>query len=102
VLDIRYDGEYIVFCWLRQKHKGKRDLSMLDSTTQNDLLREVAQLPPPLQRKVVEYAHSLTESAPRGISGDKLLRFAGTLSEEEAKEMMEAVKDCRRIDPNEW
>lgn len=75
---------------------------MLDSTIQNDLLKEVLQLPPQLQRKVVEYAHSLTEPVPRGISGDKLLRFAGTMTEEEANEMMEAVEDCRRIDPNEW
>ena len=75
---------------------------MLDSTIQNDLLKEVEQLPLPLQRKVVEFAHSLAGSAPRGTPGDQLLRFAGTMTEEEAKEMMAAIEDCERIDPNEW
>lgn len=75
---------------------------MLDSTIQNDLLKEVEQLPPPLQRKVVEFAHSLAGSAPRGTPGDQLLRFAGTMTAEDAKEMMAAIEDCERIDPNEW
>jgi hypothetical protein len=75
---------------------------MLDAAMQSDLLKEVEQLAPPLQRKVVEYAHSLAGSVPRGTPGDQLLRFAGTMTEEEAKEMMEATEDCERIDPNEW
>ena len=75
---------------------------MLDFAIQSDLLKEVEQLSPLLQRKVVEYAHSLAGSVPRGTPGDQLLRFAGTMTEEEAKEMMEAIEDCERIDPNEW
>jgi hypothetical protein len=34
---------------------------MLDAAIQSDLLKEVEQLPPPLQRKVVNYAHSLAQ-----------------------------------------
>jgi hypothetical protein len=76
---------------------------MLDSSIQNELLRELELLSQPLQRKVVEFAHSLTQEKPRGIPGDQLLRFAGTMSEEEAKEMMTAIEeDCERIDANEW
>ncbi len=76
---------------------------MLDAAIQCDLLREVAQLPPPLQRKVVDFARSLAQAKPRGTPGRQLLEFAGILSPEQAKAMMEAIEeDCERIDPNEW
>jgi L-rhamnose isomerase len=55
-----------------------------------------------MQRKVVEFAHSLTGSIPSGTPGNQLLRFAGTMTEAEAKEMMDAIEDCERVDPNEW
>lgn len=29
-------------------------------------------------------------------------RFFGTVSDEDSEKMLEAVKDCRRIEPNEW
>lgn len=76
---------------------------MLDSATQNDLLKEVEQLSPPLQRKVVDFAHSLAQARPRGTPGRQLLKFAGILSPEEAKAMMDAIEEgCERIDANEW
>jgi hypothetical protein len=76
---------------------------MIDAAIQSDLLREVEQLPPPLQRKVVDFAHTLAQSRPRGTPGKQLLEFAGTLSPEEAKAMMDAIEDgCERVDPNEW
>ena len=76
---------------------------MLDAAIQNDLLKEVEQLPPPLQRKVVSYAHSLAKPRPRGTPAKQLLKFAGILSPEEAKAMMDAIEEgCERIDANEW
>jgi hypothetical protein len=76
---------------------------MLDAAIQSDLLKEVEQLPPLLQRKVVEYAHTLTQTRPRGIPGDQLLDFAGVLSSEDAELMMAAIEaDCEQIDPNDW
>jgi hypothetical protein len=76
---------------------------MLDAAIQSDLLREVEQLPPPLQRKVVDFAHSLAQPKTRGTPGRQLLQFAGILSPEEATAMMAAIEeDCERIDPTEW
>jgi hypothetical protein len=76
---------------------------MIDAAIQSELLKEVEQLSPPLQRKVVDYAHSLAESKPRGTPARQLLEFAGILSPEEARAMMAAIEeDCERIDPNEW
>ena len=76
---------------------------MLDSLLQEELVKEMDQLPPPLQRKVVNYAHSLTQPRPRGTPAKQLLKFAGILSPEEAKAMMDAIEEgCERIDANEW
>jgi hypothetical protein len=76
---------------------------MIDAAIQSELLREFEQLPPPLQRKVVDFARSLAESRPRGTPAKQLLEFAGILSPEEAKAMTAAIEeDCERIDPNEW
>jgi hypothetical protein len=51
----------------------------------------------------VDFAHSLAEGRPRGTPGRELLKFAGILSPEEAKEMTDAIEEgCERIDPNEW
>jgi hypothetical protein len=80
-----------------------RDVTMLDAVIQSDLLREVEQLPPPLQRKVVNYAHSLAQPRPRGTPGRQLLKYAGILSPEEAEAMMAAIEEgCEQIEPNEW
>ena len=76
---------------------------MLDAAIQSDLLKEVERLPPPLQRKVVNYAHSLAQPRPRGTPGRQLLKYAGFLSPEEAKAMMDAIEEgCERIDADEW
>lgn len=29
-------------------------------------------------------------------------KFFGTISEEDSEKMLQAVQDCRRIEPNEW
>jgi len=68
---------------------------MIDAATQSELLREVEQLPPPLQRKVVDFAHSLAQSRPRGTPGRELLEFAGILSPEEATAMSDAIEEDR-------
>jgi hypothetical protein len=75
---------------------------MLNRSLQEELAKEMEQLPPPLQRKVVDFAHSLAHRRPRGTPGKQLLKFAGILTPEEGKEMMDAIEDCKQIDPNEW
>jgi hypothetical protein len=76
---------------------------MIDASLQNELIREVEQLPQPLQKKVLEYAHSLKKRTPRGTSGKELREFAGILTPEEAKAMIKVIEEgCERIDPNGW
>ena len=66
---------------------------MIDAAIQTELLKEVEQLRPLLQRKVIDYAHSLTKARPRGTPGKELLKFAGILTPEEGKAMMDAIEE---------
>lgn len=76
---------------------------MIDATIQRKLLAQVAQLSEEKQRRVLDFAHALAGSTPRGVPGSQLLRFAGTMTQEEAKEMLTAIEeDCERVDPDEW
>jgi hypothetical protein len=76
---------------------------MIDTAIQSELLREVAQLPPTLQQRVVEYARTLVQSRLRGTPGTELLRFAGTLDPDDARIMMEAIEEgCEQVDKDEW
>jgi hypothetical protein len=70
---------------------------------QNELLAQFQQLDPNGQKLVVDFAKSLgaNGSRPRGTPGHELLKFAGTISHEDAEQMMQAIEEeCERIDPN--
>ena len=65
------------------------------------LLRDFDQLPPDLQRRVEEYAHTLVTQTPEGTAGEALLPFIGILDEQSAREMEDAIqKHCEQIEPH--
>jgi len=75
---------------------------MLDSAIQNELLREVEQLPPALHRRVLDFARALGESTPQVVSGDVLLQFAGIMTPSEADDFLRSIEeDCERVAPVE-
>jgi hypothetical protein len=76
---------------------------MIDATIQKDLLAQLAQLPEDMQRRVLDFARALTGFTPRGVPGSQLLQFVGTMTQQEAKEMLAAIEeDCERVDADEW
>ena len=76
---------------------------MIDEILQKQLSEQLEQLSPNLQRRVVDFAMALVQSVPKGTPGDELLRFAGTLDPEDAREMIEAIEaGCERINGDEW
>ncbi|MGW8255995.1 MAG: hypothetical protein ACWGMZ_00765 [Thermoguttaceae bacterium] len=76
---------------------------MIDITFQNELLEQIAQLPEDLQRQVLMFAKKLKSTPSRGTPGRELLRFVGTITDEDAREMMNAVEaGCEQIDYDEW
>jgi hypothetical protein len=76
---------------------------MVSAIIKDELLSRIDQLPVELQRRVIAFADALVLSNPKGTPGRDLLRFAGTLGEDSAREMQEAIEDaCERVDVNEW
>ncbi len=66
------------------------------------LLEQLDILPEDLQRRVLDFAQALALSSPRGVPGSELLRFAGTISADDARAMHDAVEaGCERVD-DEW
>jgi len=67
------------------------------------LIEELKVLPRELQWRVLEFARALARSAPRGVPGQQLLRFAGGIPQTDLQVMREAIEaDCERIDANGW
>ncbi len=67
-----------------------------------EILEQVHKLDADKQRRVLEFVRSLTH--PRGEPGSKLIADIRRLnfSPEDVAEMAEAIKDCERIDWDEW
>ena len=54
------------------------------------------------QRQVLDYVRTLKD-APTGMSGAELKKFAGCISEEDAKEMIETIEaGCGQVDLDGW
>lgn len=76
---------------------------MVNPTLERELHQHLQALKPAAQQKVLEFAEALVITRPRGVPGQELLRFAGTMSDEDAKEMMEAVdEECGKVDGDGW
>jgi hypothetical protein len=75
---------------------------VVDAEVQTQLIAQLEKLPLPKQQTVLEYGRSLSEPPRMGVPGDRLLRFAGTLTDEEAKEFLQASEECRKVDEDEW
>ncbi len=75
----------------------------MDTAIIDKIIEQLEALPQELQRRVLEYTRSLTLPTPRGVPGQQLLRFAGTISSDDAHLMREAIEHgCEKIDANEW
>jgi hypothetical protein len=76
---------------------------MVNFALEQELRDSLAALAPEQQRQVLEYARSLGAAPRQGVPGEALLRFAGTMSREDAAELALAVEeDCEAIDPHGW
>ncbi|RMI26806.1 MAG: hypothetical protein D6681_00760 [Calditrichaeota bacterium] len=56
------------------------------------VIEELRALPYELQRRVFEFTRALALSVPRGVPGKQLLRFAGTISQDDLQLMREAIE----------
>ena len=68
-----------------------------------DVVREMDRMPIEQQRRVVEFAHSLARSHPKGTAGRDLVRFGGSFDPADLDEMSKAIEEgCEKVDPDAW
>lgn len=61
--------------------------------------------PEDLQAQVLAFVEALEAKVrrPRGVKGATLLPFAGAMSQEDARQMREAIEvGCEQVDADEW
>ena len=67
------------------------------------VIEQLRTLPNELQWRVLEFTRALATSAPRGVPGQQLLRFAGTIPANDLQLMRQAIeRGCEQVDANEW
>ncbi|MHB1664982.1 MAG: hypothetical protein ACYCT7_06960 [bacterium] len=65
-----------------------------------NLVNQIDKLPYDLQLRVLDFVTSLS---PKGVKGDSLLRFKGTISKDDLKQISKAIDEgCEKADTNEW
>ncbi len=75
----------------------------MDTSIVEKTVEQLRTLPQDLQWRVYEFTRALALSTPRGVPGQQLLRFAGTIEEDDLQLMREAIEEgCERVDANEW
>jgi len=78
--------------------ESKMDTSILD-----EVVEQLRGMPLLLQKQVLIFAKTLTDSTVQGVPGSRLVRFAGTISPDDIALMREAIEqDCEQVDANEW
>jgi hypothetical protein len=72
-------------------------------TVKEQILSDLDRLSPEKQKRAAELVHGLVTLLPRGASVEDLLSVAGTLDDQAAHEMMQAIEEgCERVGLHEW
>ncbi len=69
---------------------------------QQEIVSELSNLDLESQKLVMDLIKNLSPSKPKGVHGGKLLSFAGTIPADDLNEIAQAIKECDRVDLNEW
>lgn len=75
---------------------------MSDITIEKAILEEVHHLATDHQKKVLDYARSLSKTVLKGVPGKDLLHFAGTIDKDDLKKISQAIDEgCESINADE-
>ncbi|MGA2630696.1 MAG: hypothetical protein ABSG54_10835 [Terriglobia bacterium] len=76
---------------------------MIDPHIREELLVALDNLPEEAQRRVAEYARTLTARQSPGFATNALLRLAGSIEALDLKQMDEAIQEgCEKVDVDGW
>lgn len=66
---------------------------MVQPAVKDRILNDLDRLSPEDQERAAELVHSIASPSPNGTSGRDLLRFAGILDDDSAREMIEVIQE---------
>lgn len=69
---------------------------------QQEIMSELSNLDHESQKQVMDLIKTLSPSKPKGVPGGNLLSFAGIIPTDDLNELAQAIKECDRVDLNEW
>ncbi len=76
---------------------------MVLPAVKDQILQDLDQLSPEQQKQAAELVHGLVSQLPKGASIEDVMQLAGSLDDQSAREMMEAIEEgCERVDLDEW
>lgn len=76
---------------------------MVLPAVKEQILNALEQMSPHEQKRAAEIVHGMVTPLPKGASIEDLMKVAGTLDDESAREMMEAIEEgCEQVDPDGW
>lgn len=76
---------------------------MMASNLETEICEHLHQLPLEHQRYVLEFVRALVAARVRGIPGQALLRFAGTIDASDLTTMAQAIEDgCEHVHDEDW
>lgn len=76
---------------------------MVNPAVKKAILDDLERLGAEKQQQAQTLVHGLLGTPPPGTPGRDLLRFAGSLDEKSAQEILKAIEEgCERVDPDGW
>lgn len=76
---------------------------MAVAAIRKQILSDLDRLSPKQQHQAAEFVRGLATQTSPGVAGRDLLRFGGTLDNESARQMLEAIDEgCERVDAADW
>jgi hypothetical protein len=76
---------------------------MIVPKLETEICEYLHQLPPEQQRHVLEFVRALVAAQVRGVPGQSLLRFSGTIDASDLATMVQAIEDgCEHIHGEDW
>jgi len=83
--------------------RGAEEAVVAPAAIKQQILSDLDRLSPEQQEEAVEFVRGLARRSLPGVAGQALLRFAGTLDDESARKMLEAIDEgCERVDAGAW
>lgn len=75
----------------------------MNTVIADKVLEQLKALPYELQWRVLEFTRALAMSIPRGVPGQQLVNFAGTIPLDDLQLMHQAIEEgCEQVDADEW